>query len=451
MTRNRKIDRSLLILFITAIVVRIAFTVPVLLDTDRAFACTDAIFYHRIASNLAAGNGYSMAESPPFLPDSTVAPGYPGFVAALSFFINSPITVVIVQILLSLILLLILYRFVRRRFGERAALVSGLVLIFDLNFLIFTTQITTEMLFTVLFIPFLALIVTWIEKEKIIYSVLAGVLLGAATLVRSITLYFGAVLLLFVFLTRFKWRKLAGWAIIVVVQIACIAPWVIRNRAVFDQTFYTTVSDMNLLRYHAVPLKASIEDISRSQAHTELTEEIATDQTNEARYLKQAGRVSRRYILTHPVRYAGGLALGDFSTLIYPVTLHELGVYLKGQTEPPSGTITVPVINLVGEGRVGEAMSLVWKERFAYYGFGVFILFVLYGLFHLAKLGLGVRSFAVKGLRDPVMLLFLLSGIYLLAFVGLAVVTRLRVPAEPMLAVLAGIGMTAKSPKRKTV
>lgn len=437
-------DRKLLILLSVALVIRLAFTVPVFLDSSRTFACTDARTYDSIARNLLQGKGFSMSLEAPYEPETTVTPGYPFFVAGIYAITGgSRISVVMVQLVLNLVILVMLYLFLKKRFGERTALLAGALFIAELNIVIFTNQITTEILFTFFFIPALLLIIKWIEMERMVLAVGAGLLLGVASLVRPVVLYFGVPLLLFVFLTRFRWRKLLGWGIIVVLQLVLLSPWVIRNRIVFGETFYSTVSSMNLMRYHAVPLKARLEDISREHAAQELEQKALEGKPveNTPQYFRIVGAEARRYILKHPLPYIPISIVGGLGTLAFPFSMHETGVYFGGQKDPPGGSIIVQMLAQLSKGRIISVLKMAWKERLSYYGTFVAVLFLLYGIFHLIKLGLGLRAYITRRFKEPAMLLFFLTCIYSLSLLGLAVVPRLRVPVEPILVSLAAIGV----------
>lgn len=447
MKRNRSLDKTLLVLLGGALLIKLVFAIPVFIDSSRALACTDAFFYDRIAHNLLEGNGFSMDETPPYRPDSTVAPGYPFFVAALyALFGGSKVAVVMIQIILNLVLLYVLYRFLKKRFGDRPALLFGIIFAVDVNFSIFVNQITSETLFTALFIPGLLFILTASEEKVLFHALWAGLLLGAATLVRPLILYFGVPLILFLLLTRINCRKLLQWGMIVGLQLVFIAPWVMRNRAVFGEICYTTVSNINLMRYHAVPLYAFLEHKSRAQSQVELEEAALGGEVyeNEVQRLNAVGSQARRYLLKHPLPYAGAAIVGGLGSLIYPLPLHETGVYLKGQMLPPAGSIMVDLLDSLSRGRIGEAIRMAWQERLSYYGTLTVVVFLLYGLFHLAKLAFGLRAFILRGLKDPLMLLFFLTGVYFLGLLGLAVVPRMRVPVEPLLLSLAAIGVFAK-------
>lgn len=446
-------DRTLFILLGAGLVARLAVAIPVFTDISRTAACYDAVAYDQIAQNLLAGNGYSKMPTPPYEINSTITPGYPFFVAGIyAIFGRARVAVVLIQIVLNLMILALLYRFLKRRFGDKPAMWMGILFIADVNMAMFCAQQTSETLFAAFLVPALILILESLEHGRFPTAVTAGVLVGAATLVRPIALYIAVPLLLFILISHIwwrvvkLWRKLARWGIILALQMVLIIPWVIRNRVVFDESFYTTVSDVNMLRYHAAPLKAALEKKKREEAQKELEDQAVEGKQweNEAQYFRILGQEARTYIFKHPLPYVGTLVIGSFASLIYPLPMRETGVYFRGEENLPKLGIAQNVMLELMKGRVIPALRVAWEERLRYYGIAVFVLFLAYGVFHLFKLGCGLRAYIVRGLRDPVMLLFLLTGIYFMGLLAFGISARMRVPMEPLLVSLAGIGIFAK-------
>ncbi|GEM_PF-1267916 len=446
-------DRTLLWLICAIIAARVLISIPVFVDNSRTAACYDATAFRKIALNLLDAKGFSKNSVAPFEENSTITPGYPFFLAGVfALFGDSQIIIVIIQILLNVFLLMIIYRFVKKRYTQKAATWAGIFFILDINTALFTTQLTTETLFTVLLIPSLILVLDIFEGRKVLLkSVFAGLILGIVTLIRPIALYIGAPLLLFLFLTRISWRKLAYWSIIVGMQFALITPWVIRNQDVFSESFYTTISDVNMLRYHAAPLKASLEGKSRDAAQLELEQESLSGKTwdNEAQYFRIMGAYARKYVISHPFPYGVSLIAGGLISLVYPLPMREIGAYFRGQENLPSVNVAQSVMVESLKGKVLYGVKVLWNKRLRYFGLPLLILFLAYALFHLLKLALGFRAYIILGLKDKAFLLFLLVGMYFLGLLGFGFSSRMRVPLEPLLITLAALGLTVgKAQKR---
>lgn len=446
-----KSDKYLLSILFLALVIRVALAIPVFVDMSRTQACYDAVSYDLLARHTLEGKGFSVSFEAPYEPNSTITPGYPLFLSAVYIFAGySRLAVILIQIIINLALLVVIYSFIKDRFGVKAAFWGGLFFTLDINMVIFLSQLTTETLFTMVLVALLLLLIRFVEDKRIVTSIWSGVLLGLATLIRPIALYFSVPILAFFFLTKINWQKLAGWVIILVVQIACITPWVIRNKAVFGEAFYTTISDVNLLQYQVAPLKAALEHKSRTQAQKELKDEALSGKSwkNKAQYYRLWSHPSKRYIISHPIPYIGTLILGGVVTLIYPLPMSETGIYFRGKKNLPAPGIEHNVMLELMKGRFWNAIRIAWRERLSYFGAALFSLFILYSIFHMVKLAFGLKAYIIKGMRDPAMLLFLITGLYFLGLLGFGISPRMRVPLEPLLAALAGIGVASRRIKK---
>lgn len=445
-------DKTLIILVGCFILSRLVFSIPVFIDESRTFACTDGVAYDQIALNILEGHGFSKNPGEPYEKDSTITPGYPFFLAFIyALFGHSKIVVVLIQIILGALVMIALYRFVYKRFGEKPAFWASLLFILDINSALFTTQLTTESLFTLVLVMTLLLVLEVFEEGSLGKTLLAGIFLGMATIIRPIAIYFAFPILIYVLFTKISRKKLGQWAIILGLQLILISPWVIRNRVVFGELFYTTISDVNMLRYQAAPLKAAFEHKSRDAAQEELERNALQGKTwsNEAQYFRILGREAKSYIVKHPLAYVGSLAMGGAATLIYPLPLRETGVYFRGEANLPRLGVAQSVILEALKGRFLPALKIAWQERLRYFGLPVFILFIAYTIFHIVKLAFGLKAYIIRGMRDKAMLLFLISGLYFLGLVGFGITPRMRVPLEPLLVALAGIGIVFKKTKNE--
>ncbi|MBD3286388.1 hypothetical protein GF359_07525 [candidate division WOR-3 bacterium] len=446
------LDRNLLFLLSAALLARVLISIPAFADISRTSSCYDAVAYNLLAENMLEGKGFSASLEEPYEPNSTITPGYPAFVAGIYALTgHSKLAVILIQIVLNLVALVLLYRFLNGRFGQKVSLWAGILFIFDLNTAFYCTQLTTETLFTFLFVVFLFFTLRTFEERSFRLAAASGAILGAATLIRPISLYFTAPLFIFLLLTRLKWKKLALWSVILGMQLAFITPWIVRNRVVFGETFYTTISDVNIYKYHSASLKSVLEGKPRSQALEEFDREAVEGRgkLNEAERYRLYGRVAKRYLLRHPLPYVASLVGGGLASLIYPVTLGEAGAYFHGPEDAQKQGTSPVVTSFLSEGRLGKALETVWDKRLRYLGIPLLLLFAAYALFHVAKLGAGLRAYIIKGLRDPVMLLFLLTGLYFLGLLSFGFSPRARVPLEPLLAALAGIGFVVRNNKKK--
>jgi 4-amino-4-deoxy-L-arabinose transferase-like glycosyltransferase len=156
----------------------------------------------------------------PYEPTAARAPLYPLIVAALWWGHEPPLLVVrLVQVGLGAAVALLVYSVAFETFGFGAALFAGLAMALAPLSAYMTVLLLSETLFTFLLAASLWF---WTRKQ----GVLAGLMLGAATLARAVCLPMVGALLLLSLITkanRALHLKIALMAIVVV------APWTIRN------------------------------------------------------------------------------------------------------------------------------------------------------------------------------------------------------------------------------
>jgi 4-amino-4-deoxy-L-arabinose transferase-like glycosyltransferase len=248
MDRSRRFAVSI---FALAAVLRL---VPVLLTRDLPIGLDDMFQYDMLARSLAAGHGYRWygeedlnliqryltmdvpdEYDPRGVPTSFRPPGYPAFLALVyalggmgegRFFAAR-----LAQALLGATVAPLVWALARRiHFSERTARWSaGIIAVFPL-LVVYPLALATENLYVPLLALALLLILRAVDKERLRDYALAGVVLGAAALARSIVAAF--VPLVALWLWRSADERKQGLLRAAVVAICCLAvtvPWAVRN------------------------------------------------------------------------------------------------------------------------------------------------------------------------------------------------------------------------------
>ncbi len=182
----------------------------VLEDKPGVFLENDSVSYIAPARSLAETGQYF--KSPEIKkPETYRPPGYPLFLALnFSLFGQDVKWVLLTQIVLFVGTLCLAYRLGGILFGERAAWITAMLLALDPPSFVYTFKILTEDLSTFLNLLFVLALVGYFRNEgRKGFPLVAGVSLGAATLVRPTTYYFLPFLL--VVLAVFHFRKKTGW------------------------------------------------------------------------------------------------------------------------------------------------------------------------------------------------------------------------------------------------
>jgi len=229
-----------------ALVIRLVYVLlnpsPPILD--------DALHYDDIASNLAAGNGFSMSDEYLLEADRS-ADGSPGATARrpplypvlLSLFYRvlgqNYLAVLIVQAILGTLACYLVYALAMAAFGRRpAALVAlGLAVVYP-PFIRYCAGLLTETIFLLLTLAAFLLAHAVVKRGRISASVLAGVVGGLATLCRPTAMFFlplQAILLLWACRGPSGARRWVSHMLAYAVAFSLVlSPWLIRNYVVFD-------------------------------------------------------------------------------------------------------------------------------------------------------------------------------------------------------------------------
>ncbi len=235
-------------LFLLALGLRL---IPVLISINLPIGLDDMFQYDMLGRSLAAGNGFRWYSQPDldlihsYVPDfnfigdydprgvetSFRAPGYPAFLAAIYSGSGLEWRLFAARLgnaLLGATLAPMAFALAIRLFPKKppAAVFAGYAIAIYPMLIIYPLALATENLFIPLALAGLLLLVRASESQQAKHFVFAGVLLGAATLTRSVIFGFAGLAFLWVWLAT-KQRRGALFFLLAV--IATVLPWTIRN------------------------------------------------------------------------------------------------------------------------------------------------------------------------------------------------------------------------------
>jgi 4-amino-4-deoxy-L-arabinose transferase-like glycosyltransferase len=206
---------------------------------------SDAAWYHQAAIDLAHGFGYRAGE----LPTAYFPIGYPAFLAGLFLlFPATQLTVALAQTVLGAGLVVASLAMFRE-LGLSPFLARLAALLVALCPTI-TFYVTLEMVETL--VTFLLVVGTYlllVSRRAPWAALAAGVVFGAATLVRSQVLLLPVLMIGLLFVQHGDWRRSARIAVLTYVALACVvSPWTIRNWRVLGIAALVSTNDgANLL------------------------------------------------------------------------------------------------------------------------------------------------------------------------------------------------------------
>ena len=216
--------------------------------------------YGEIAKNVLAGHGYSLyhiSNNEPSLrfspsvtpfPSALMAPGYVGFLLPFMMISNvllSNAFIICAQIILSLLTIVLVYKFTAKYFSERAALISCITASILPDFAYSVISYTPTALYHCAVIAVMFLLYSITKKSN--YTTIIQISVGFVFL-SYLRWEFLLFVILFLFLQIFShhWKN-AGIALLVMISL--LSPWTIRNYYAFG-TFvpFSTGFGLNFYR-----------------------------------------------------------------------------------------------------------------------------------------------------------------------------------------------------------
>jgi hypothetical protein len=231
----------------------------------------DPNFYYLYGQQLARGNGYRLLDGSP---TAYYPPGYPFSLAPFFWFaIHTPLdhlrnvevaVVATLNVVWSLATIVLGFLVAKKVTGRSlAGYVAAGVLALWPNLVFHTAVALTESLFLLLLMIVVWLVASapWGEPRWETWRlVVVGLVLGAATLVRPVTIPLFPALFVVFLVAGAGWRRALGaTALITIAAAAVLTPWAIRNAAVMNQPTLSTNTGDNLCMSRRVDGSGSFE------------------------------------------------------------------------------------------------------------------------------------------------------------------------------------------------
>ena len=439
-------------LLVGAVIFKSLWLIPALSDRNRPLAPTlDAREYETLARNLLNVGKFSLEPTAPYHPDALRTPLYPLFIAVIYFFLgHNPLIVAIVQVLISMIPLLLIWRL--DFLDSETKRWTGILYVFNVNIAFYAVQLLSEILFMVLLISGLTLVYFFKGETRASHFMAGGLFLGLATLTRPIVVFLPVIIAAFLLVSLRTNRLVMRLILFLFVYSAVVSTWCIRNLLVFDRFFLSSAFTYNLASFDAPLVMAIEEKIDVNEA----TERFWSAFDSEAAAVKPASkndtmalqtRLAVDYLRRHPFSYLKVRSIGVISILLTPLPLREALTFATGKS-PEELNLTKRAaqnaMRLLSGGRLYEAARVLYKERIGKMPTSGLVVFALGVCYHTLLL-FGVACFLIRRRRgrpgNDFLVLLIITVIYLLVIPGSLGYSRFRVPIEPVLVLLAGVGL----------
>jgi 4-amino-4-deoxy-L-arabinose transferase-like glycosyltransferase len=379
------------------------------------FYTPDSLSYTVPAANLSSGHGFTDIQGNP---ETLRTPGFP-ILVSLFFFAGLDLKYLIVfQHLLRLLIIVSSAAFAFRIMGnQRVALLTGTVLCLDLPFLESANVFMTEVFFTAILAVVLWLL--WIipkNPKSYASTIVAGLISGASSLVRPVSLFFFIPASAYLLFTVGKFRMRQTFTFLLAFLLLPLT-WAARNYHETGYFTFSSISGSTMLLYRAAgtlavgdPGEFSV-NLQRRQAQlvAQACEQIKTASGKDCSQISiperaiYYTRLGRTIVLTHPIDYAK--------------------VVLRGEAELILGGGLNRLTEITGiKPRAGKLVILIYTLPL--------LCFSLVGLFVLWKEN-----------RQLFILIVFVAGYFILISGGAEAYSRFRVPVMPLYAFSAALGL----------
>jgi 4-amino-4-deoxy-L-arabinose transferase-like glycosyltransferase len=195
----------------------------------------DGHYYHFGAERIASGLGYSedaiINGHPVWKPWCHYPVGYSGFLAGVyRLFGSGQLVAPLANAVIGTLLVVVSYQLARHYLGDTRARVAGGLVALHPGLIAYTVVVMSEQLAALLLMTAGYVAIAWRDRWRGI--IVAGVVVGLATLVRPASLLVG-VLLVFT-QPRPWWSALLRASIATALAVVVVLPWTVRNCRVMD-------------------------------------------------------------------------------------------------------------------------------------------------------------------------------------------------------------------------
>jgi hypothetical protein len=435
--RCRKREWLVIALLVVMIIARLGFAALVFARPELALQ-NDTDRYVPIARGILSGQAYSWNTDRPRELLNTV--GYPLFLAGVYLLAGSaPGTVAIAQLSLSGAMALALYVGLRGSVGRAAAFLAAVILALDPLSILWSMTILTETAFAACLGIAAVLLIRWSASRDTRILVLSGVCIGLASMVKPyalvILVVWAAGIVLFPSKgggSRLKGGlrglRLAG--LFVLPTLALATPWIVRNSLLWNCPSLSSVDRVTMRDYVAAKVIAEYEHIPLERAQAQLRKDDPGECPNgTAKYLG--------LILSHPQIYSRLHLAGTVPVI--------LGTSIDRWIEFFGGDYSLPDLwRPFMDGGLAAVSSVLLQQLIRFPAAVVLMAALImwqFLMYLLAVLGvLAYRSTNSIPIRWS-MVVIAISVLILVLMPGQGGHERFRVPAQPLLAILAAYGL----------
>ena len=223
------------LLTLVGFIVRVAVSEVFLGGLGRDWDQGDEVGYVTLATHMVQGLGFS---TDPAIPTSWRVPGVPLLLAIPIALLEAEIIAIrIFMCFVESLLIPTFYLLVRSVTGSaKLALIAGIIGILFPSWLIPAGAVMSDVPAAILVTLMVWMLIEGHQRQSFSWIIGAGLVWGAATLVRPVPLAYAPAIILWLVLVMPSWKRSMAASFAVLISFVCVlAPWSIRNTRVHGE------------------------------------------------------------------------------------------------------------------------------------------------------------------------------------------------------------------------
>ena len=394
---------------------------------EGQYLSDDSPMYLALANNLLEHQVFSTSTQAPFEYNVFRTPGFPAFLALLSYLgMGHPYWVSFWQEIIYCSCIWLFYRYSLSLFDEKIIKISVIFLLIESGGFAYPKFILSEVLFLPFFMGSLLLIGHYLKRLDGRYLAISGFIIGLGTLVRPALLYFPIVICitLIAFGFKHKQRWLHSGLFLLIITIT-VSPWLLRNQQHFGKLFISGQQSNMFANYHVPIIWESAKGIPFWEGQKIMARQVDNAIEQQEKYQGQTLTLIETYkiqqavafkeLAQYPADYGKQWGFGILKTMI-GMNLTELYQTIKIQ---PNRVHFFDIQELNFFNKVFEFLKA--QDKF------VLLAVILRGLIAVFAL---LGALAIIHRKDCFLWIMMLANFYFICIPGPMGYSRFRFPVE---------------------
>lgn len=245
-TANKK---PILIFAIVFFVELLVILILIQINGIGIFFRGDGRDYQNLANNLIYHQTFAITPNPPYLPTSFRTPIYPFWLAFIYIIFKSYNVAIFIGAAVFAISAPLVYLIGREIFTEKIAMIAAFLSGLEPWALFQSGFLAAEQIFMPIFLLSVYLFFRYLKSGAVLSLCFSSLILGIAVLTRPVTLFFVVIFMFLAFIFELKhsiWRSFKTSALIFLVFVAVLTPWLIRNKIVLHSWQFSSASGIRI-------------------------------------------------------------------------------------------------------------------------------------------------------------------------------------------------------------